>query len=99
MFLPRMVWTLIMKDTVVSALMGNSLRATGRQRAFDNSLAGIHLKNGLYEDLGTGISPSNLWIVGQKDAKSGNAHPWIQNKSHTWQNVLDGKPVARIRHD
>ncbi|MBN1571041.1 MAG: hypothetical protein JXA73_24605 [Acidobacteria bacterium] len=64
--------------------------------SYHNFMAGIALNNGRYQDLGADVSHSDLRVVGQKDVTSGNAHLWIQNKNHTWKNVVDGSTIAPV---
>jgi hypothetical protein len=61
-----------------------------------NFTTGIPLSNGSYQDSAPVVSNSNLRVVGQKDLTSGNAHLWIQNKNHTWKNVVDGVTITPI---
>lgn len=42
---------------------------------------------------------SSLRVWGQKDLVNGRAHLWIQNKGHTWKNVVDGKAIPPASGD
>ncbi|PIR43801.1 hypothetical protein COV24_00995 [candidate division WWE3 bacterium CG10_big_fil_rev_8_21_14_0_10_32_10] len=53
----------------------------------------VPLSNGYYEDIAATSSNTNLRAWGQKDVVNGNAHVWIQNKNHTWKNVVDGVAI------
>ncbi|MBN2241418.1 MAG: hypothetical protein JW793_01915, partial [Acidobacteria bacterium] len=64
--------------------------------SFFNFISGIALNNGRYGDLGAEVSNSNLRVVGQKDTTAGKAHFWIQNKNHTWKNVVDGAFIPAV---
>jgi chitodextrinase len=59
-------------------------------------MTGIPLSNGAYQDLVATTSDANLRVVGQKDLTDGNAHLWIQNKSHTWTNVVNGVNIPPL---
>ncbi|HRV96558.1 MAG TPA: hypothetical protein P5526_30665, partial [Anaerolineae bacterium] len=50
----------------------------------------VPLNNGNYQDLAASVSNTNMRVVGQKDLANQQAHLWIQNKQHTWRNVVDG---------
>jgi hypothetical protein len=56
----------------------------------------VPLNNGQYRDLAASVSNSGLRVVGQKDLTAGKAHAWIQNKQHTWRNVVDQVKVSPI---
>ncbi len=59
-------------------------------RAYYNFISNIPLNNGHYEDAVPVSSHPDLRAWGQKDVAHGRAHLWIQNKNHTWRNVIDG---------
>jgi hypothetical protein len=50
----------------------------------------IPLNNGSYQDANANASDSTLRVAGQKDLQNNRAHLWVQNKNHTWKNVVDG---------
>jgi hypothetical protein len=56
----------------------------------------IPLNNGHYQDAAVTISNPELRVVGQKDLMHQKAHLWIQNKQHTWRNVVDGVPISAV---
>jgi hypothetical protein len=60
-------------------------------RTYYNFIRDIPLNNGRYQDASAQLSTPALRAWGQKDLRSGRAHLWIQNMSHTWQNVVEGK--------
>jgi hypothetical protein len=62
----------------------------------DRFLQGIPLNNGFYVDAGAQVSTPDFRVVGQKDLTHRNAHLWIQNKSHTWRNIVDGAGVTPV---
>lgn len=49
----------------------------------------IPLANGFYQNAEATLTDSNLRVTGQKDTNNGRAHLWVQNKNHTWGNVVD----------
>ena len=57
---------------------------------FSDFMRGIPLNNGHYQDVGAQASDPGLRVVGQKDPAHARAHLWVQNRSHTWRNVVDG---------
>jgi len=57
---------------------------------FHNFISDIPLNNGSYQDAGASATDANLRLAGQKDPGRDRAHLWVQNKNHTWKNVVDG---------
>lgn len=57
---------------------------------FDAFLDGIPLNNGHYQDAQAAASDPGLRVVGQKDTANNRAHLWVQNRQHTWRNVVNG---------
>jgi hypothetical protein len=53
-------------------------------------MADIPINNGHYEDARARLTDHNLRVTGQKDTLNNRAHLWVQNKEHTWRNVVDG---------
>ena len=64
--------------------------------AYHNFVEDIPLNNGRYRDAEAAVSNGNLRAWGQKDLVHGCAHLWLQNKKHTWKNVLDGVAIPTI---
>lgn len=64
--------------------------------AFDKFIQGIPLSNGHYQDAAAGVSNPGLRAWGQKDLVGQRAHLWIQNKNHTWRNVVDGVAIPPL---
>ncbi len=67
---------------------------------FYQFVSGLELNRG-YTDLAATIDNNMVRVVGQKNVDAGKAHLWIQNKQHTWKNVLDnpssiGKQSATV---
>ncbi len=65
-------------------------------RTFFNFVNTMSLNNGNYQDIDASVSTDQLRAWGQKDVEHGCAHLWIQNKQHTWKNVVDNEPIAAI---
>ena len=61
-----------------------------------NFIKDIPLNNGDYTDAFPEVTSENLRVWGQKDLNNGQAHLWIQNKNHTWKNVVDGVYIAPV---
>jgi hypothetical protein len=57
---------------------------------FSDFISDIPLNNGHYQDAAAELTDTNLRVTGQKDLANNRAHIWIQNKNHTWRNVVDG---------
>ena len=62
-------------------------------RTFYNFISDIPLSNGHYQAAQATVSNNNLRAWGQKDLVNGQAHLWVQNKDHTWRNVVDGASI------
>jgi hypothetical protein len=62
-------------------------------RTYYNFIHDIPLNNGRYQDASAQLSTPALRAWGQKDLRSGRAHLWIQNMSHTWENIVEGKRI------
>ncbi len=63
-------------------------------RTFYNFIRSIPLNNGYYQDAQAQVSDARLRAWGQKDLQNQQAHLWIQNLGHTWQNAMnDLRPV------
>ena len=57
-------------------------------------LADLNLAAGGYEDWSGGCDNPNVRVVGQKNLAGGRFHLWLQNKQHTWKNVVEGRAIA-----
>lgn len=68
-------------------------------RPFRDFLADFPLDNGRYEDAQAEASADDVRVVGQIDRMAGRAHLWIQNKNHTWWNVVKGTAWGRLSGD
>jgi hypothetical protein len=58
-------------------------------KTFYNFIATIPLNNGHYEAIQTAALDENLRVWGQIDQQTSQAYAWIQNKQHTWSNVVN----------
>jgi hypothetical protein len=65
-------------------------------RSHYHFIQGVPLSNGQYQDLTAAVSNPGLRVVGQKDLVAGKAHAWVQNKQHTWRNVVDKVAISPI---
>jgi hypothetical protein len=65
-------------------------------RPYYNFIRDIPLNNGNYQDAQASISNDQIRAWGQKDLVNERAHLWIQNKNHTWKNVVNGNPPAPV---
>jgi hypothetical protein len=63
---------------------------------FYDFVSAIPLNNGHYQDAAATVSNPNLRVVGQKDLVHQRAHLWIQNRRHTWRNVVDGVSIPPL---
>jgi hypothetical protein len=63
---------------------------------FYDFVRAIPLNDGHYQDAAVTVSNPNLRVVGQKDLVHQRAHLWIQNRRHTWRNVVDGVFVPPV---
>ncbi len=54
------------------------------------------MNNGHYQDAQATVSGTDLRAWGQKDLANGRAHLWIQNKKHTWRNVVGGVAIPAV---
>ncbi|MGW8250884.1 MAG: hypothetical protein ACWGO1_09600, partial [Anaerolineales bacterium] len=58
-------------------------------RYFRDFIQDIPLNSGSYRDSEAVTSDPGIRVVGQIDAQHNLAHLWVQNKNHTWKNVVD----------
>lgn len=68
----------------------------GHYKPYRDFMDGIPLSNGHYQDAGAMVSHPDLRAWGQKDRVLGKVHLWIQNRNHTWRNVVDGATVSGL---
>ena len=67
-----------------------------RYGSYYNFISDIPLNKGGYQDAQALVSNTNLRAWGQKDLGHGCAHLWLQNKDHTWKNVVDNLPIPAV---
>ncbi len=48
----------------------------------------LDINKGGYSDIAASVSNTNLRVTGQKNTAKGKAYLWVQNKLHTWRNVM-----------
>jgi hypothetical protein len=65
-------------------------------RLFYDFIWDIPLNNGHYRDAQPQASNADLRAVGQTDTVNSRSHLWIQNKRHTWRNVIDGVAIPPV---
>lgn len=81
-------------EHIVQPATGNDLRY--HYEAYHDFMADIPLNNGNYQDVQAVVTNENIRVWGQKDTVNGRAHIWIQNKNHTWTNVVDGVTILPV---
>lgn len=57
-------------------------------RPFAQFVSGLDVNKGGYVDAAPTTTNSTIRAVGQKNLAKGTAYLWIQNKLHTWRNVM-----------
>lgn len=65
-------------------------------KAYRDFMDGVPLSNGYYQDAEATVSHPDLRAWGQKDPVHKKAHLWIQNRNHTWRNVVDGVAISDL---
>ncbi|MGW8318268.1 MAG: hypothetical protein ACWGPS_03405, partial [Candidatus Promineifilaceae bacterium] len=65
-------------------------------RPYSNFVYSIPLHNGRYRAATTAVSDNDLRVWGQVDLPAQQAHLWIQNKNHTWANVVSGLDIPSV---
>jgi hypothetical protein len=65
-------------------------------RAFRDFMDGIPLTNGRYKDVRATASHPDLRAWGQADRVANRGHLWVQNRQHTWRNVVDGVTITPV---
>ena len=63
---------------------------------FQDFVGAAPLNNGSYQDASPSVSNSSLRVVGQKDLAHHTAYLWIQNRAHTWRNVVDDVSISPV---
>ncbi|MBI5229417.1 PKD domain-containing protein, partial [Candidatus Micrarchaeota archaeon] len=85
----EMMWA--SRDVLFNPNLGGKYPLYGA--AFQSFFSNIPLSNGLYEDAEASSSNLDIRVLGQKDLVNKKAHLWIDNRRHTWKNVVDGVSV------
>lgn len=65
-------------------------------KALRDFMDNIPLHNGHYQNAEAHASEPTVRVVGQSDRLNGRAHLWIQNKNHSWWNVVNGAPWGQL---
>jgi hypothetical protein len=58
-------------------------------KPYDNFIHDIPMNNGRYQDAQANVTNPDIRAWGQKDLVSGRVHLWVQNRNHTWYNVVN----------
>jgi hypothetical protein len=58
-------------------------------KPFSAFMQTLDINQGGYVDVNATVSSPDIRTLGQKNLASGKAYIWIQNKNHTWKNVMD----------
>lgn len=67
-----------------------------RYRGFHHFIKDIPLTTGQYQQLNANSTNSQLRVWGQIQNSGNAAHFWVQNRDHTWRNVLEnGTPAPQ----
>lgn len=77
-------------------LSGTTFDHRGQFRAIGNFLRDIPLHKGGFVGWGGNVSNPALRAVGQKNTTLGALQIWVQNRQHTWKNVVDGIPIEPV---
>jgi len=65
-------------------------------RRYRDFMVGIPINSGDFVDLAASMSNSNLRVLGQKDPANQRAFLWIDNRNHTWRQVVNGASIPSI---
>ncbi|MFO7691884.1 MAG: DUF5060 domain-containing protein [Vicinamibacterales bacterium] len=76
-----------------SHIRGDGYDFIGEYKTIDAFLRDVTLNKGGYVDWGGTVSGSSLRVVGQKNTAAAAMHLWVQNRAHTWKNVVDGAAI------
>lgn len=68
-------------------------------RAYRAFVDDLPLNKGRYVHWGGTVSNPALRVVGQKNLARSTMHLWIQNRLHTWKNVVDRRPIPAASGD
>jgi hypothetical protein len=59
---------------------------------FSNFIQDVPLNNGNFQDAAVTTNDPNMRVIGQKDVLNDCAILWVQNRNHTWRNIVEGMP-------
>lgn len=65
-------------------------------KRFRDFMAGIPINSGNFIDLAASTSNPSLRVQGQKDLLHNLAFMWVDNRNHTWRQVVNGANIAAI---
>ncbi len=70
-------------------------------KTYYNFIADVPLNNGHYQDAAAQVTVTtgndgDIRAWGQKDGANGCAHLWMQNRRHTWANVVNGAAIPAV---
>lgn len=74
----------------------NLIDAAAIATPFHNFVKDLDLNKGGYVDIAATSGSTNLRIFGQKNLSKNKAHAWLNNKTHTWKNVMNNVSVPPI---
>ncbi|HEX9077670.1 MAG TPA: hypothetical protein VF932_17930, partial [Anaerolineae bacterium] len=77
-------------------IYGNTFDHRNEYGNYYRFIKDIPLDNGKYVDAGATSTNGSIRAWGQKDPVNGQAHLWIQNINHTWQNVVKGVKIPAL---
>ncbi|MBP1465345.1 PKD domain-containing protein [Candidatus Chloroploca sp. M-50] len=74
----------------------NVIDAQAHAVPFAAFVATLDVQRGGYGDAEARLSNSQLRAYGQRNVARGKAHLWVQNRLHTWRNVMGGAGAVAI---
>jgi hypothetical protein len=77
-----------------SHIWGSTFDHRAAYSAVRTFLGDTPMNKGGYRDWGGSVSNATLRVVGQKNVAAGSSHLWVQNKQHTWKNVVDRVAIS-----
>lgn len=92
-FLHKIIWAQSNGTGVIpmywwtDGIFGNNLHY--KYGDWKDFMTGVPLTNGNYVDAVATSSNTNVRVMGQKDMTNRQAYLWIDNKTHTWWNVVN----------
>jgi len=104
-WLHNYLWGGISAGGLIESYWNESYHIYNAQQGFDHRphfgvysdfFKDIPLSNGHYVDAQATGTVAGLRAWGQKDLQNQRAHLWIQNTAHTWDNVVNNRPIAPL---